>query len=130
MPAASCAEVTELSREAWMALLAKGVCGAQFEPPVRRKHRRYPVDLGSWRLLYHRYRKPFELRVKLLNAAPSGVMVLSREVVPEKADVLLAFGHGDKMHVLSGHVVHCTSTVGGHKVGVKLSFAPSGHPAR
>ena len=123
MPSTPRAEMTPLSREAWLELLARCVCEAAFEPPVRRHHRRYVVDLGAWRILYQTGRKPVELRVKLLNAAVDGVMVLSRDEVPEEVPALLTFtADEEEGYLLAGHVVHCTGTVGGYKVGVWLSF--------
>jgi hypothetical protein len=74
-------------------------------------------------MLYQNNHKPVELRVKLANAALDGIMLLSQTAVPEDIPTLLAFtADNDEEHLLIGQIVHCTSTVGGYKVGVRLRF--------
>lgn len=121
-------QLARLSREAWQALLARSVSAPEFEPPVRRRSRRYGAWLGvAWHILYQKGRKLVELRVKLMNAAPEGVMVLSREEVPECIPVLLTFiADVEQEYLLSGKIQHCTSTVGGYKIGVQLCFSAAG----
>ncbi len=74
-------------------------------------------------MLYLRGNQPTELRVKLLNASADGVMVLTREEVPADISAVMAFNSDDEIeYVLAGDVVHCTSTIGGYKVGIRLRF--------
>jgi hypothetical protein len=125
------AGLATLSYKAWQELLACSVSAPEFEPPIRRRARRYGVRLGAWRMLYQNGRKPAELRVTLVNAALDGVMLLSRAEVPENIPTLLAFtADDDEEHQLVGEIVHCTSTVGGYKVGVRLRFPAGGDNAR
>jgi hypothetical protein len=121
-------EMARLSREAWQALLARSVSAPEFEPPVRRRSRRYGAGLGAaWHILYQKGGKLVELRVKLINAAPEGVMVLSREEVPKCVPVLLTFmADAEQECVLRGKIQHCTSTVGAYKIGVQLCFSATG----
>jgi hypothetical protein len=115
-----------LSHVAWQELLACSVGAPEFEPPIRRRSRRYGVRLGAWRMFYQDGHKLVELRVKLANAALEGVMLLSHEAVPEDIPAVLAFtADDDDEHRLVGEIVHCTSTVGGYKVGVRLHFPDS-----
>jgi hypothetical protein len=131
MESSSPTEMTPLSRAAWHELLARSVQTPELEPPVRRRCRRYGVHMGSWCILYLSGERPAELRVKLLNAALDGVMVLSREAVPEEIPALLVLtADEDDEHRLIGEIVHCTSTVGGYKVGVRLQFPASMDDAR
>jgi hypothetical protein len=112
-----------LSRAAWQSLLARCVGEPQMEPLVRRRARRYAVNLGACRALYQGDRKPVELHVKLLNASQSGVMVMSRAKVPANIPVLLAFTPDiGEEYLLAGEIVHCTDTIGGYKVGIRLRF--------
>jgi hypothetical protein len=118
-----------VSRDAWQTLLSQHIATPEFEPPVRRGQRRYGVPLGSWRLLLHdKEDRPVEVRATLLNASLAGVMLLSRRELPENIPVLLAFCDGEQEYVLTGAIVHCTSTVGGHKVGVRLRFPEAPEP--
>lgn len=111
------------SRSAWRELLARQVPTPELEPPVRRRARRHAIHLGACSVLYRKDHRPIELRVKLMNASPDGVMVLSREAVPEDIAAVVAFsGDRDTEYVLVGDVVHCTSTVGGYKIGIRLRF--------
>jgi hypothetical protein len=82
-------------------------------------------------MFFQNGRKLVELRVRLANAALDGVMVLSHEEVPEDIPTLLAFtADNDEEHRLVGEVVHCTSTVGGYKVGIRLHFPVRKYDAR
>jgi hypothetical protein len=123
--------MARLSREAWQALLVRSVSAPELEPPVRRRSRRYGVWLGAaWHVAYQKRGKPVELRVKLVNASPEGVMVLSREEVSECIPVLLTFtDDAEQEYLLSGKIQHCTSTVGGYKIGVRLCFSAAGRAA-
>ncbi len=117
-----------LTRDQWQELLTGSLPGSELEPPVRRRCRRYGVNLGTWRLVYLRETRPAELRVTLLNAALDGLMTRSREELPERVSVVLVLTTADDVeHRLLGEVVHCTGTVGGYKVGIRLRFA---EPAR
>jgi hypothetical protein len=116
-----------LSREVWIDLLARAIQAPQTEPPVRRRSRRYNVCLGgAWRLVYQKAGRLVELGVRLLNASADGVMLLCRSEVPVRIPAVVAFtSAAEGEYMLTGEVRHCTSTVGGHKVGVQLHFAPA-----
>lgn len=118
-------QMARLSREAWQALLARGVSAPEFEPAGRRWSRRYGAWLGAaWHVVYQKGHKVVELRVRLMNASPKGVMVLGREEVPECIPVLLTFtADAEQECVLRGKIQHCTSTVGAYKIGVQLCFS-------
>jgi hypothetical protein len=123
MDASTRIRMAPVSRSAWQELLARKVPAPEVEPAVRRRCRRYTVQLGAWCILYLKGLNPTELRVKLLNASLDGVMVLSREEVPENVQVVMAFNGDEEIeYVLAGEGVHCTSTVGGYKVGIRLRF--------
>lgn len=131
MEPTSPAELAPLSHAAWQDILACSVGAPEFEPPVRRRSRRYGVRLGAWRMYFQNGRKLVELRVKLANAALDGVMLLSHEEVPEDIPTVLAFtADDDDEHRLVGEIVHCTSTIGGYKVGIRLHFPDSTDDAR
>ena len=117
-------KTTPLSRKAWMELLARGIRAPEAEPPVRRRSRRYAAALGSaWRVSFRKGPKVVELRGKLLNASAGGVMILCRTAVPMCVPVLVAFTSvAEDEYTLGGEIRHCTSTVGGYKIGVRLCF--------
>ncbi len=116
--------VDVLTRSAWREVLFRHVSGIELEPIWRRRGRRYAVGFGIWRLLYHNHQRlPMSTRVHLLNASADGLMLMCREEVPERGPVLLAYRDGEDNFVLAGEVMHSTSTVGGHKIGVALHFS-------
>ncbi len=119
--------VALLTRGAWRRLLARQVRCAEVEPPVRRRQRRYRTPFGTWHLLYHRAGKPARIRVRLMDAAPDGLMLLLLRQAPVATGlpVLLTLDTDEGENaVLMGVVMHCTSTVGGYKVGVRLQLPP------
>jgi hypothetical protein len=121
-----------LSRKAWMALLARGIRTPQVEPPVRRRSRRYAAALGTaWRILCRKGHKNVELRATLMNASAEGVMLVCRTEVPAYVPVFIAFTSvAEEECALAGEVRHCTSTIGGYKVGVRLRFPDSHAPVK
>ena len=115
---------TALSQEAWRVLLSQHIVVPEVEPPVRRLQRRYCLLWGSWRLHYHGPGgEPVEASTLLLNAALAGVMVRSRRELPLNLAVVLTFCADDQECALPGVVAHCTETVGGFKLGIRLRFA-------
>jgi hypothetical protein len=118
-------KATPLSRKAWVDLLSQGVRAREFEPPVRRRNRRYAAAVGTaWRIRYQKGVKVIELRGKLTNASAEGVMLVCRTEVPVRVPVVVAFTSvAEDEYALSGEIRHCTSTVGGYKVGVRLRFS-------
>jgi hypothetical protein len=77
--------------------------------------------------LYHRAGKPARIRVRLMDAAPDGLMLLLLRQAPVATGlpVLLTLDTDEGENaVLMGVVMHCTSTVGGYKVGVRLQLPP------
>jgi hypothetical protein len=112
-----------LSRSAWRDVLFRHIDVTESEVHWRRRCRRYAVRFGTWRLLFHNEQGiPVTARVRLLNASADGAMLMSREVIPECIPVLLVYRDEEEDCALMGEVMHCTSTVGGHKVGVELRF--------
>lgn len=122
-------KTTPLSRQAWADLLARGIRAPETEPHVRRRSRRYAAALGAaWRILYQKGPKVVELRGKLINASAGGVMLLCQTELPMNTPALVAFTSvAENEYTLGGQVRHCTSTVGGYKVGIRLCF-PAANP--
>ncbi len=124
MQPTSSSKTAPLSRGAWADLLARGIQTPETEPPVRRRSRRYVAALGTaWRVLYQKGPKVVELRGKLINASAEGLMLLCRTEVPLRVPAIVAFtGVAEDEYTLAGEIRHCTGTVGGYKVGVRLCF--------
>lgn len=118
-------KAARLSRAAWTDLLGRGIRTPEVEPAVRRRGRRYGAAVGTaWRILYQKANKVVERRGKLLNASAGGLMMLCQKEVPISAAVAVVFTSvAEDECLLSGEVRHCTSTVGGYKIGLRLHFA-------
>jgi len=111
-----------LRRDDWLRLLA-GLVGSELEPPLRRRAQRYPLRIAGCRLLHHtKHGRPTATRAWLMQVSAGGVMVLSEAEVARNAPVLLECPLPCGLVVLSGTVMHCTGTVGGNKIGIRLSF--------
>ena len=109
-------------RNDWLKLLA-GLVGSEFEPPVRRRARRYGLTVAGCRLLHHtKHGRPTATRAWLMQVSAGGVMILCEAEVPPGAPVILECPLPKRPIVLTGKVVHCTSTVGGNKIGIQLAF--------
>ncbi len=111
-----------MRRDDWLKLLA-GLVGSEFEPPVRRRTRRYPLKVAGCRLLHHnKHGRATATRAWLMQVSAGGVMILCEAEVPRGAPVLLECPLPRGPIVLTGQVVHCTSTVGGNKIGIQLAL--------
>jgi hypothetical protein len=80
-------------------------------------------ELGSLELAFERGGRPLKRTGKLLNASVDGVLVMQHERIADGTIVLMQLMFHDGQIRLLGHVVHCTETVGGYKVGIGLQFA-------
>jgi len=100
------------------------------DPLIRREHERFYV-VASARLTPIVNGKPCqddEQTCALLDVSESGIMVRTRMPIAADTPVDVVVYLGDGEYPLVGRVVHCTSTVGANKVGVRLEL-PTDEPA-
>jgi hypothetical protein len=93
--------------------------------PGRRTLRRYVVS-GEVELAFEIDDEPFQRTVPLLNVSPRGLTVKVYEPIPVEQAVIVRILLEGETRVFCGHVIHCTMTLGGFKVGIRLDF-PSNH---
>lgn len=109
-----------VSREKWIETLMS-VVQAEFEPPVRRKHRRYPI-VGTVRLLARVEDEPIRRTLSLMEGSVDGLTARSEFELPMDLRADLVVNVAGEPLSLRGRVVHCTQTLGGFKVGFELEF--------
>ncbi len=88
----------------------------------RRTNERHYLELGSVKLTYEEGDAPVVRAGRLLNASDSGLMVKQYQDILPKTELQIEAAIGDEAFTLTGHVVHCTQTLGGFKIGIELQF--------
>lgn len=116
-----------MDRETWRAILEQSL-EAEPEPPIRRRVRRYSVH-GPCTLHYEIRRMRQSHTLNLTNVSLTGIMGKSPRDIPMDTEVEIHVPVEDKRFAMRGTVVHCTSTLGGYKVGIELSFPKRAAPS-
>ncbi len=118
--AAAAAIIQRASRDYWRRFLTRAVA-PQSVRDARRVVKRYPLAMAG-RIFYaegdHMKREEFAI----IEISPTGVTGLCREEIPWHAEVCIEVNPEGTPFALQGLARHCTSTVGGYKVGVELVF--------
>jgi hypothetical protein len=110
-----------LPRDRWLEILSRCV-SPEIEPPVRRKSRRYGVESGVVRLLYQDEGVPVERTAPLREISTDGLMVKSHRRMQVGTAVWMTVTLENATFALVGRVAHSTQTVGGYKIGIRLTF--------
>ena len=118
-------QIETISQEQWREIVA-GYAEPHEEPKVRRTARRFPVSYGRVKLLFvlecAGVRRPQRWDAALLQLSDHGLMVRTERELPAYIGVAVQVALEDETATALGRVVHCTSTIGGYKVGIELSF--------
>jgi hypothetical protein len=88
---------------------------------ARRRVRRYPFSMAGRILFTEGDRKKRE-HLAIIEVSIDGIMGLIEEEIPRHAEVCIELDPEGTPFALQGRVRHCTSAVGGFKVGVELVF--------
>ncbi len=109
-----------ISFESWRRFLEQTVVPTA-APDARRKHKRYDVE-GELKVRFVKGRKEYSRTWTLLQLSYGGVTAKASNEVP--MDLVVEMGINIDGHLLGarGRVTHCTGTLGGYKVGIKLEF--------
>lgn len=118
------ASKSTISQEQWLEIVRQ-VDALEPDPPARRHHLRFDLENASAMVRFARKDRPgptVERMCSLLEVSDPGLMLRSREEIPQHASVFIEAYIGDEVVNLAGTVMHCTATVGAFKIGVRLDF--------
>jgi hypothetical protein len=121
MGAHSSQQFTTLSRDRWLEILSRHV-SPEIEPPIRRKSRRYGVELGIVCLLYREDGLPRARTASVLQISAGGLMIKTHKPIRPFTSVWMEVMLNGDAFTLIGEVTHSTQTVGGYKIGIQLEF--------
>lgn len=108
-----------LDEDTWRRAIAKYI-DAELEES-RRTRKRYPIA-GRVVAEYRQDDTPKKCNCHLFNVAAGGLMIMAKEEMPIGVWVDLQIELEEDAFLSIGMVCHCTQTVGGYKVGVRLIF--------
>ncbi len=114
------ANESSISYEDWQALLARLV-SPEFEPQLRRTFRRYPAS-GESKAHWQANGTPYKRTWRVLEVSTQGMTLKCHEAVAIDTIVDMMVNLDGQPVAVRAHVVHCTQTLGGFKVGVQLFF--------
>jgi hypothetical protein len=108
------------TREEWWKVFSDFAVAEQ-EPHYRRRSRRYPCE-GEIKVEGEVDDEPFKQIWKILQVSEGGLMARSPREVPLETRVTVFWRRNERNLMMSGRVIHCTQTIGGYKVGIRLAF--------
>lgn len=114
-------DIKLLDEMTWRKMLSAQVAG-EIESHSRRSWRRYPAE-GEVKAEYKVDGEPRKRTWDLLQIAAGGLTVRTGEEMPTDTPVALYINMDGNPVPARGLTRHCTQTLGGYKVGIKLLFA-------
>lgn len=125
MTAASSNEFQTITQQQWIDRITAHV-DPDFETLLNRKQARYPLKFGTAKLTFQDGDKPVCLSCRLLDVSATGVMVKAHRQIAVHTPIWADLTVNDEQISVAGRVVHATATVGGYKLGMKLTFTDEG----
>ena len=113
--------VTFVTRAAWGAWIAQVPPGER-ETGVKRRDLRRAIAAGPIQVRYAAEGRACRQACWVLEVSAHGLTLRAPRSVPEGAFVDVWWPDEAQMLRLRGDVAHCTETVGGYKLGVKLDL--------
>ncbi len=106
--------------ESWRQILLR-VGGAGDDFDARRTNARFPID-GDVKVAFIRDGDQHHRMLKMINISVQGITAKGNNEIPEgtRLEVELEFD-GITLQT-DGEVVHCTDTLGGFKIGIRLDL--------
>lgn len=118
---------TELLDEiTWRRILTEQIA-SEFEANSRRRWRRYPAN-GELKVEFEIDGEPRRRTWDIIQISAGGLTVRSEEDIPEDTPLMLKINFDGNPIPAKGLSRHCTQTLGGYKLGIKLMFATRGSP--
>jgi hypothetical protein len=118
--AAANAGLPVMSLSGWKHVLARYVV-PEMGSEWRRRTIRYPL-CGEIRAAIRHPDGIMNRELALREVSVSGVMARYHQRLPESAPVRMEVRIGEYWLAVLGEIVHCTETIGGYKVGIRLHF--------
>lgn len=109
-----------LNRDQWNNLLTR-VVAPELGKNLRRGTRRYPVT-GEAKLSYEKDGRSYRRTFDVINVSRGGLTLKGYDEVKEDTVIDVKVTLGPHVARLKAKVVHCTGTLGGHKVGIAIIF--------
>ncbi len=120
------APVTEIgTRARWMGMLCRHFRISSDDQRRKRLQRRFDVENTIAEVLLENMERPEDaapLTMTVVDVSPGGVMLRSFDPLERGTGMAMRFKLGSDDVTLMGRVMHCTATLGGYKVGIKLLF--------
>lgn len=113
------------SREQWLGMMCSHFKVSADEQRRKRGHRRFDVENTIAEVLLENMDRPESaapLTMCVIDVSPSGIMLRSFEPLQRGVGIAMRFTLGPDDVTLMGRIMHCTPTLGGFKVGVRLLF--------
>ncbi len=111
---------TSSKEERWRHFLAR-IGGVDYKPDARRTNRRYTAD-GDVRISFVEDGNTQHRMLRLLDISMEGMTVKGSNEVPQGTHVTIQLDIDEGPFTASGKVVHCTGTLGGFKIGIRLDL--------
>ena len=109
-----------LNNDQWNNLLTR-VVAPELGKNLRRGTRRYPV-MGEAKLTYEKDGRNYRRTFDIINVSRGGLTLKGYDEVKMDTLIDVKVTLGPHVARLKAKVVHCTGTLGGHKVGIELIF--------
>lgn len=109
-----------LNSDQWNNLLTR-VVAPELGKNLRRGTRRYPV-MGEAKLSYEKDGRSYRRTFDVINVSRGGLTLKGYDEVKADTVIDVKVTLGPHVARLKAKVVHCTGTLGGHKVGIAIIF--------
>lgn len=109
-----------MTREVWVEIVS-AISLAEMEPKMRRTTRRYSCD-GEIKVSGVIDDVPFQSTWILMQVSVTGISARAMREIPDRMKVAIRWRWNGQEQLLHGRVMHCTQTIGGYKIGLRLDF--------
>lgn len=106
----------------WLQVLARAGGVGDYEPNVRRGDRRYQIQ-GELRVSFEDDDGRHGRVLNILDVSNEGLMAKGNDSIPEATPVQMLVIVDEHPVEIRGEVVHCTGTLGGFKIGIRLDLS-------
>lgn len=112
-----------ISQEDWKAIVEAAPAVGEDSPLSLRNETRWFVQTGTVEICYHNPRDEVRsLVARIQNVSDQGLMLRTDDPIPENTPVLMRVELEGESALLCGMIRHCSMTVGGYKLGIRLLF--------
>ncbi|MCG8404880.1 MAG: PilZ domain-containing protein [Phycisphaerales bacterium] len=109
-----------VTEDYWERFLRRTV-ETQFKPDVKREVPRYPYQ-GEAKLIIVDGEDSSTRRLSVVNISLEGLTAKGNTEIPIGTKAFVEMNPEGTPFVMAGEIVHCTETLGGFKIGIRLNF--------